>query len=128
MAHGEARVPILAVHTLADARNVDRNFQRWVELRTPGPGNAVNRPDAAVLREMRRRLGVPVLRGDHESAGIQGRPNRGVDDRNDRFPADDNQAASGIGEVVLDVGDQQRGALVVSAHGADGTRAALRPS
>ena len=69
MAHGETRVPVLAVHALADPRDVDRDLQRWVELRAPGAGHAVNRPDAAVLREMRRRLGVPVLRGDHESAG-----------------------------------------------------------
>ena len=54
VAHREARVAVLAVDALADPRRVIGECQIGVELRAPRVRDAVDRPDAAVLGEMRR--------------------------------------------------------------------------
>ena len=48
-------VAVLAVDALADPRRIVGECQVRVEGRAPGVGDAVDRPDPAVLREMRRR-------------------------------------------------------------------------
>ena len=87
-----------------------------VELRAPRVGDAMDRPEAAVLREMRGRLGVPVLGEDDEAAGDGRHRDLAVDRRDDRVAAGDGQAARRIGEVVLDVDDDQGRGRVIALH------------
>src|SRR5439155_8389091 len=51
-AHGETRVPVLAVAALAHAGGVRDRLERWMQLRAPSPRPAMHRPDAAVFGEV----------------------------------------------------------------------------
>ena len=66
VAHREAGIAVLAVGALADPRRVLGECQARMELRAPRARDAMDRPDAAVLREMRGRLRVPVLGRDDD--------------------------------------------------------------
>ena len=96
----------------------------------------MDRPDAAVLGEVRSVGRVPVLGVGDRRAGGEGPLDLGVDDRHDLVAASDRQAAGRIGEVVLDVHDDQRhlravpAPRVVDGHAAQapGSPAACRSS
>ena len=102
-----------------------------MELRAPRVGDAVDRPDAAVLREMGRRRRVPVLGRHDDRAVVAGHRDLAVDRRDDGVAAGHAQAAGRIGEIVLDVDDDEGGAGRVSLHGTSvaqcGSTAAERP-
>src|SRR6185503_1627376 len=72
-------------------------------------------PDAAVLREVRCRLGMPVLGIDDRGAGVLCRCYLNVDGVDDVLAADHVQPARRVGEVVLHVDDQEGGLPVVVA-------------
>src|SRR5687767_6566367 len=112
--HREARVAVLPVHPLADSGALDAEVR--MQLGAPCAADAVNGPDPAVLGEVRRRLGVPVLGVHHERlAGGRG-PDLAVDDRHDGLALRDRQAARRIGEVVLEVDDHEGRSPVVALH------------
>ena len=71
VAHREARVAVLAVGALSH----DRGPSTRAPDGTPRPTcrDAMDRPDAAVLREVGRRRRVPVLGVDDERAGLRAR-------------------------------------------------------
>ena len=101
-------VAVLAVDALADPGRIVGHDQARVQLGAPRARDAVDRPDPAVLREMRRRLGVPVLRERRRSR----RCSRAISisrliARDDRVAAGHAQAAGRVREVVLDVDHEQ---------------------
>jgi hypothetical protein len=108
VAHREPGVAVLAVGALADPRPIDDESR--MELRAPRAGDTVDRPDAAVAGEVGRRFGVPVLGVDNERATGRRRRDLGVDRRQDRDRAGHAEAAGRVGEVVLDVDDDQAAA------------------
>src|SRR5262245_31534974 len=81
-----------------------------MQLRTPGLGHAVHGPDPAVLLEVRRRLGMPVLRVEDRRPSVPGLLDQVVDLVHHSLPAGHRQASRRIGEVVLDVDDEKRDA------------------
>jgi hypothetical protein len=89
-----------------------------MQLRAPGALHAMDRPDATVLLEMGRRFRVPVLRVEDPCAGHFGGVDLRVDKRHYLFAALDVKVALRIGEVVLDVDDEQGGSRVVRRHAA----------
>ena len=68
-------------------------------------------------RQMRRRRRVPVERVDDEPAVVPSALDLAVDRRDDVGRACDGQAAIRVGEVVLDVDDDEGGFGVVALHG-----------
>ena len=76
----------------------------------------MDRPDAAVFLEMRGRLGMPVLGVEDGRAGRAGAVDLAIDERHDLLAALDVEAALGVGEIVLNVDDQQRGSRVIGSH------------
>jgi len=110
VAHREARVAVLAVRALEDRRPDD--LQARMELGAPAAGDAMDRPDAAVLREVGRRWRVPVLGVRDERARREGCAGRRVDDGDDPLRAADAERALRVREVVLDVDEQQRGLAI----------------
>ena len=88
-----------------------------MELRAPRVGDAVDRPDAAVLGEVGRRLAgaSPGCRRRTPPAAVAVAISR-VDRRDDAVAAADGQAAGRVGEVVLDVDDDQGRPWVVALH------------
>ena len=104
--HREPAVAVLRPGTLAHHRSVHR--QAGQQVGAGGVDDAVHRPQAAEVGEVRRLLGVPVLGVDDEAAG---RPGVG---RSPRRSARSISSAPctysdpvGIGEVVLHVDDDQ---------------------
>ena len=87
-----------------------------MELGAPRVGDAVDRPDPAVLREVRRRLRVPVLGVEDAGARLPGHLDLGVDPRNDPGAPGHRQPAGWVGEIVLDVHDDERRGRVVALH------------
>ena len=86
-----------------------------VQLGAPGAADAVHRPDAAVLLEVRCRRRVPVLGVDDGCAGVLRRADElALTGVTMSSPPCDVQPAAGVGEVVLDVDDEQRGRCVVA--------------
>ena len=79
-----------------------------MQLGAPGIENAVDRPDAAVLGEVRGMGGVPVLRVGDRGSGGQGSLDLGVHQRHDLRATADRQATGRVGEVVLHVHDHER--------------------
>ena len=126
VAHREARIAVLAVGALADPWRVIGECQVGMELRAPRVGDAVDRPDAAVLGEVRRGRRVPVLGGDDDRAVGAGHLDLAVDRRDDRVTAADGQAARGVGEIVLDVDDDEGGPGPVALHAARRSAPAVR--
>jgi hypothetical protein len=61
-------------------------------------------------------LGVPALRVDDERAGPARLPDHRIDRVDHPFAAGDGEAAARVGEVVLQVHDDERRARVVSGH------------
>ena len=59
---------------------------------------------------------MPVLGIEDPGPGGQGRLDLGIDDRDDLRPARDRQSALGVGKVVLDIDDDERGGGVVVGH------------
>src|SRR5919107_5443821 len=59
VAHREARIAVLTVRALLHAR--PDNMEARVEVGTPGVLHAVHGPDPAVLLEVGRGLGMPIL-------------------------------------------------------------------
>ena len=88
-----------------------------MKLRTPGPRYTVDRPDAAILGKVGRRLGVPVLGVDDQRVTSEGLPDVGVHSRQDVAGPGHREAARGVGKVVLDVDYQQGSDRVVIGHG-----------
>ena len=76
----------------------------------------MDRPDAAVLREVGRVLGMPVLGQDDVGAGGSRLRDLAVDGRDDLLAGGHVQAARGVGEVVLDVDDDERHARSIVGH------------
>ena len=75
VAHRERGVAVLAVGALVDDPRVRRHVEVRVEGRAPRVLDAVVGPDPAVLREVRRVLGMPVL-GEHDERAGRRRPAR----------------------------------------------------
>jgi hypothetical protein len=73
-------------------------------------------PDPAVLLKVRRALRVPVLRVDDQRTRVDRRGHLVVHEGNDLLRAPDVEAADRVGEVVLDVDDEQGGPRVVIGH------------
>jgi hypothetical protein len=69
---------------------------------------------------------MPVLGGDDESAGIHCGAHLRIDQRDDGLATCHGQAPGGIREIVLEVNHHEGGAIVVSAHDLDGSRAIVR--
>src|SRR5688500_5313969 len=76
----------------------------------------MNRPDAAVLREVGGRLRMPILCRHDERASIARVAHLAVDDLHDPLTTGHSEAARRIGEVVLEVDDDEGRVLVVTAH------------
>ena len=114
IAHREPRIAVLAVGAVLD--DGTRDFEAGVELRPPSALDAVHRPDASVLLEVRGRLGVPVLGVDNEGAGRHGPHHFDIDSGDDSVSTLDEQASVGVGEVVLHVYNDESGACVVADH------------
>jgi len=91
VAHTEARVAVAAVDALADDRAVDGELR--MQLSSPGPGHAVDRPRTSVGGEVRCALRVPVLGVDDQAAGVAAGADARVDLRQDRLRVGDGQAA-----------------------------------
>ena len=108
---GETRIAVLATGALLDRRPGHSQFID--ELGSPGVADAVHRPDASVLLEVRGHRRVPVLGVDHEGIGRLGLLDLAVDGVDHVFAAADVEAAIGMGEVVLHVDDKQSGGRVV---------------
>src|SRR6187551_118400 len=87
-----------------------------MQRRTPAPGQAMDRPDAAVLGEVGRRGGVPVLGVGHHRARVQGRRDQLVDGSRHLLPQGHVETAGRIGEIVLDVHHDECSAGVESDH------------
>ena len=105
--HGEAGVAVLGSGTLAHHRADHGKVGNQIRARSAH--HAVHRPDPAVLGEVRRVLGVPVLGVDHGGAGRLGRGDLGGDRADDVLAAPDVQRARRVGEVVLHVHHDQGG-------------------
>ena len=117
VAHREAGVAVLAVRALAHPRRVVGTRQVRVERRAPRVGDAVDRPDAAVLGEVRRatrdaspgcrRPAAPALRAMAISPLTVGTITS---------PAGHAQPARRVREVVLQVDDDERRPGPISLH------------
>ena len=70
------------------------------------------RPDAAVVREVRRDGRVPVLGVDDGGPCLERRGDQRIDGRHDLLATRHVQAARRIGEVVLDIDHDERGPRV----------------
>lgn len=114
VANGEARVAVLATRSLAD--DLAGNTQVGVELGAPSVPHAVDRPDTAILGEVGCVGGMPVLRVGDAGPGGPGLCDGVIDGRDDRVATGDGQAALGVGEVVLDIDDDEGGAFVPADH------------
>src|SRR5690606_7466609 len=92
----------------------------YVEVRVklgPGaPGDTVNRPDPAVLGEVGSGLGMPILGVDDGRSGSDGRPDLLIQIADGVLAIVDVEASGRVGEIVLDVDDNECGTRVVS-HG-----------
>src|SRR5690606_11244515 len=102
VADTEPGVAVLAARALADFQ-IAAALEPGMELRAPGAGDAVYRPAAAVLGEVRRGRRVPVPGVDHGGTGFGGAFDLAVDDRDQGLSAAHVEAAGGIREIVLDV-------------------------
>jgi hypothetical protein len=76
----------------------------------------VDRPDPAVLLEVRRAFGVPVLGVDNRGTGRPCPLYFLIDRGDDRGTAGDMQVSAGIGKVILHVHDDKRSLVVVFDH------------
>jgi len=125
IAHAETGVPVPPIRTLADDLAVDPEL--GVEGGSPRVVHAMDRPDPAVGREVGRVLGMPILRVHDERPSVARPLELGIGDRGHVLSTRDVQAAIRVGEVVLDVDDQECGSFVVDRHrtsaGADATSA-----
>src|SRR6185503_7622263 len=112
------RVPVLAVSALANAGRLGGGGRVDVrmELGAPRVRDAMDRPEAAVLREVGGGLRMPVLGEDDRGAGRPRRRDLAVDDRDDVGAAVDRQAALRVGEVILEVDDDEGRPGVVPLH------------
>src|SRR5205823_252072 len=81
------RVAVLAPGALAEDHGVAGDVEVRVKLGAPRAGDAVHRPHAAVLGEVRRGLRVPVLGVHDQGADRAGRGDLGVRDAGDPFAA-----------------------------------------
>ena len=117
VAHREGRVAVLALGALADPERVIGDDQVRMELRAPRVGDAVDRPDAAVLREMWRRRRVPILGRHDDRAVVARRLDLAIDPRDEGRSVGHAQAAGRIGEIVLDIDHDEGGTGRVSLHG-----------
>ena len=122
VAHAESRVPVAPVVALADHLVVGHRRRSGWKRGAHGVLHAVHRPDATVALEVRRVLGVPVLRVDDEAAAATSLLDLGVDRGHDVLAALDVQAPRRVGEVVLHVDHEQGGPSVVGDHRRTGYR------
>src|SRR5262249_49128962 len=93
-----------------------RHVEVRMERRPPRALDAMDGPDPPVLLEMRRRRWMPVLRVHDVPARLSRPTDLLVDYRDDLLPAPHREAAGRVGEVVLDVGDDQRDGRPVGGH------------
>ena len=125
VAHAEPRIPVTSVGSLAHDLAFDAEV--GMEGSTPRVVHAVDGPDPPVGGEVWRVLRMPILRVDDEGPSFQALAQLGVGDGWNLLSARHVQASTRIGEVVLDIDDQERCSFVVDRHrssgGADATSA-----
>ena len=114
VADGEAGVAVLAAGSLA--HDLAHDAEVGVEFGAPGVLDAVDGPDASILLEVRSVGWVPVLRVDDASAGGLSGSDSVVEGRDDLVAATHGEAAAGVGEVVLDIDDDEGGVLIPADH------------
>src|SRR5256885_5125206 len=107
MRDAEPRVAVLRSLGLVD--DVAGHFEVGGELGAPRVVNAVDRPLAPVLGEVRRLGWMPVLRVDDGDTGGAGPVDLAVDDRHHVLAALHVEAAFRVGEVVLHIDDDEGG-------------------
>src|SRR5438552_14388688 len=110
----EAGIAVLAPCSFA--QNLAVHFESRRRLGSPGFSDAVDRPHAPELLEMRSYLGMPVLRVDQERACSPGAIGFAIGHVNYLLALAYVEAALWVGEVVLDVDHNESGANVVGNH------------
>ena len=88
-----------------------------MQLGAPGIDDAVDRPNAAILGEVRSMGGMPVLCVGDRGPGIEGSLDLGVHQRHDVRGALHRQASGRVGKVVLQVNDHERNLWAVPSLG-----------
>ena len=112
IAHAEAGIAVLAVAALAHDGPTDDEVR--IELGAPRPLTQWTGQMPAVLLEVRRGFRVPVLGVEDARPGRPGRSISRLTTGTTSLAALDVQAAGGIGEIVLDVDDDQRCSGIVA--------------
>jgi len=124
VAHAEARVPVSSIGPLAHDLALHSKIR--VEGGPPGVVHAMDGPDPTIDREVRGVLRMPILRVSDEGPSLEGLLELRVRDGRHLLSVRDVQASVRVGEVVLDIDDQERCSFVVDRHGSSGG-AMLRP-
>ncbi len=114
VAGGEARVSVRLARAFSDRHSYD--IESRVELGSPFASDTVDRPEPAVLVEVRRRFGMPILGVDDARARSPSVRDLPIDGADHPLAAGDVQVSARIGEVVLDIDDNQRGSLIVEGR------------
>src|SRR5579875_1360936 len=108
----EGRVTVLSPGALAYYLTLQR--ESWLELRSPAPRDAVDRPPTAARDEVRSLRRMPVLRVDDERTRLPGVADLGVGGFDESVGARNEERAGRVDEVILEVHHDQGCLRIIS--------------